>query len=114
MAILTLIPKFGATQTNQPVEFQAKLGDGYQLNSRVSGSQREEWSVSALGLTESEMLETVELLSNYSGWVKFQWRPIPSLLYKNYYCESWQVSPIGEELGVRVWEMNATFVEAKE
>jgi len=88
MAVLSLIPQFGATQTNQPVEFQTKLGDGYQLNARVSGSQREEWHVSAPKLTESEMLETVELLTAYSGWVKFQWRPLPSLSYKDYYFDT--------------------------
>jgi phage-related protein len=113
--ILTLIPKFGATQTNTPVEYQSKLGDGYLCNTRVTGSQWEEWSVSAPKLTETEMLGAVNLLSALSGWIKFQWSPYPSLMpYKDYYCDSWQVSPIGVEMGVRIWEMSCTFTEAKD
>lgn len=115
MAVLTLIPKFGATQTNQPIEYQSKLGDGYLCNTRVTGSQREEWSVSAPKLTDNEMLGTVNVLSILSGWIKFQWSPMPGLVpYKEYYCESWQVTPIGFEMGVRIWEMSCTFIEAKE
>lgn len=81
----------------------------------MTGSQREEWSVSAPKLTEAEMLGTVNLLSVFAGWIPFQWSPDPALIwYKNFYCESWQVTPIGMEMGVRIWEMSCTFVEAKE
>jgi hypothetical protein len=112
---LTLIPKFGATQTNQPVEYQSNLGDGYICNTRVTGSQREEWSLLAPKLTGSEILETIALFNSLAGWVKFQWSPYPKLYpYKDYYCESWEISPVGFEMGATIWEMNCKFIEAKE
>ncbi|NEP48489.1 MAG: phage tail protein [Moorea sp. SIO3C2] len=111
MAILDLVPKFGATKTTSATDFKTKLGDGYLLSSRVPGSKREAWTITAPKLTNSEMLTTVSILEQYEGRTPFQWRPDANVGYRDFYCQSWSVTPLGVEQGDLIWEMTCQFVE---
>lgn len=111
--IVTLHPSLGFTEENQNHETPVQLGDGYLLAGRVKGSDRKNYSISAILRTEAEMVAVVAQFEGLVGQ-KFQWSPIPGVVaYRNFYCPSWEVAPIGfDGLGAK-WEFSAKFEEGR-
>ena len=109
MAILTLTQNWGFSQTNKPVTNRIKLGDGYSLDTFYPDSYREEWSLTGNGLNASQMNTYVTFLENCAGVEPFQWRPLPTASYKNFWCTSFSV--VGE--APDLWKISLTIQEAR-
>lgn len=109
MAILTLNQNWGFQQTNKPVTNRIKLGDGYSLDTFYPDSYREEWSLTGNGLSANEMNAYVVFLENHAGVTPFQWRPMPTSAYKNFWCTSFSVVEETDSL----WKISLSIQEAR-
>lgn len=109
MAILALNQNWGFSQTNKPVTNRIKLGDGYSLDTFYPDSYREEWSLTGNGLNDNEMNNYIAFLENHAGVVPFQWRPLSTAAYKDFWCTSFSVIEEADSL----WKISLTIQEAR-
>lgn len=109
MAILTINQNWGFSQTNKPVTNRIKLGDGYSLDTFYPDSYREEWSLTTNGLSDNEMQAYVIFLENHAGVIPFQWRPLPTAAYKDFWCTGFSVVEEADSL----WKISLTIQEAR-
>ena len=107
--ILAFSHKFGASQSNKPVQGRVNLGDGYHFDSRVTDSTREEWSLQANGLTLTEATAIATTLESYAGYQSFQWRPDSSTAYKSFWCTQFDLSEEAPDL----WQISLQIQEKR-
>lgn len=112
MSVLILHPKLGFTEDNANVETPVQLGDGYLIVGRVKSSDRKSYSISGV-LTEQELEEIIATFEQYAGGVKFQWSPIPELGLRDFWCQSWDATPLGADWSGYRWEFSAKLEEAR-
>ena len=92
MAILELNQNWGFQQTNKPVTYKTKLGDGYSFDTIAPNSYREEWSITGNNLDDSEVENVTLFIENAAGVTSFQWRPNTTTAYKNYWCTDFSLT----------------------
>lgn len=109
MAELILSPEWGFTQTNQPSHRRFKMGDHYTFDSAVADGYREEWSLSAKGLSETAIEYYINFLESCAGVIPMQWRPNSSMAFKDYWCDSMSASEVAPDL----WNVSLTLKEAR-
>jgi phage-related protein len=106
--VLTLTPNWDVRESHKIDNYETPLNDGYkQVAIGGMNPSLETWEVSRSGLSEAEANSLHSELSFYSGVVGFQWRAVPSLPYRIYFCESWSLT----EQGDNCWQISATFQE---
>lgn len=107
MTISTLVldPQFEVSQKIKNPIFETKLGDGYKQVSPQSFQPLEEYEVSRVGLTTTELQSILNSLKSYTGVESFQWRPNSNTPYKIYTCDKWETTLIAPN----VWGIKGTF-----
>ena len=105
---LMFSPGWDAVERYEDAAVEAQLGDGYTSVSPVSLQQDVVWDVTHPGMRTEAMEELVEQLKLWGGVQAFIWSPSPgNVPNKLYFCERWQVSPLGQD----VWSFSGQFVE---
>ncbi len=108
--ILTLPPcKWEVSLEKTVYKTSNKLGDGYSLSAIASNSDRLVYNLSITGLRTSECNSIVSTLKGYKSTIKFRWRPIEFMPYKEYICDKFSTVHEGDN----VWTINATFTEQR-
>lgn len=110
--IIELHPKLGFSEEVSHHQSPVRLGDGYSMQSRVKGSDRKSFQITGTLRSLGEMQAVVAQFESLAG-VKFQWRPISELGYRDWWCPSWDVTYLGADGQGRKWEMSAKFEEAR-
>ena len=90
---LELTPQWGATQSNEVVLSENRLGDGYkQIAPGSINPLKESWDVSRIAL-ESEIRGIEASLEVLAGVDQFIWRPSDYYDDGVFYCPSWTITP---------------------
>ena len=105
--ILTLSPAWTAQEQYVDLTNESILGDGWTINGPSSISPRVEWTISRVGLTQSEVDDLVDQLSAWAGVTSFYWQPEATVTRKLYFCTEWTETPLGND----TYEFSTRFIE---